>query len=226
VTETLSGCIATATVTVTQPTAPLTASATHADVTCSGDADGAIDLVVSGGTTTYTYLWSDSAATEDRSTLSGGTYNVLVTDANGCTATVPGIVVDEPAALTASATPTDVSCNSANGGTKNDGAISLTATGGTGPYTYLWSPGGATTQDVSGLTIGSTYSVIVTDANECTTTANATISEPTALTIGAPTVPDISCNGGSTTLTFTASGGTSSYTGLGPFTVFAGGATV
>jgi hypothetical protein len=146
VTETLSGCIATATVTVTQPIAPLTASATHTDVTCSGVPDGAIDLVVSGGTTTYTYLWSDSAATEDRSTLSGGTYNVVVTDANGCTATVPGIVVDEPAAIVATVTPaptswsTDIQCF---GGTTT---VVAAATGGTEPYTgtgtfYLVSAG-------------------------------------------------------------------------------------
>src|SRR5690606_24284677 len=111
---------------------------------------------------------------EDRSGLIAGTYNVTVTDAKGCTATVSKTIT-QPAVLAATATTTNVNCN---GGT--NGAIDLTAVGGTTPYTYNWG-GGVTTEDRSGLGAG-TYSVTVTDAKGCTVALSKTIAEPTTLT--------------------------------------------
>jgi hypothetical protein len=99
---------------------------------------------------------------------------VTVTDANGCTANAAATVTEPAAALAASAVATDVLCFGAATGT-----VDLTVTGGTGPYSYLWS-NGATTEDLTGLVAGS-YSVTVTDANGCTANAAATVTEPAQL---------------------------------------------
>ncbi|TDQ27459.1 PKD domain-containing protein, partial [Tenacibaculum caenipelagi] len=128
------------------------------DVKCNGGNDGIGDLTVTGGKAPYTYLWSTGATTEDVSNLGIGTHNVTVTDANGCIA-LAEVTINEPSALSLSLLGSDLSC----GG--SDGAIDLTVSGGTAPYTYLWNTG-ATTEDISGLIEG-TYTVTVTDANGC-----------------------------------------------------------
>ncbi|MBE1615962.1 SprB repeat-containing protein, partial [Flavobacterium sp. SaA2.13] len=115
---------------------------------------------VTGGTAPYTYVWNTTATTQDLTGLPAGTYEVTVTDANGCTATA-SVTVTQPTVLSASGTATNVSCNAGS-----NGAVDLTVTGGTAPYTYVWN-NAATTQDLTGLT-ASTYDVTVTDANGCT----------------------------------------------------------
>ncbi|TXK71954.1 T9SS type A sorting domain-containing protein [Mesonia sp. K4-1] len=198
-----NGCTTTASATVTEPTA-LSASATITNVSCNGGSDGSIDLTVTGGTAPYTYVWNNTATTEDMTGLTAGTYDVTVTDANGCTTTASATVT-EPTALSAATIATNVSCN---GG--SDGTVDLTVTGGTAPYTYAWS-NTATTEDMTGLTAG-TYNVTVTDANGCTTTASATVTEPTALSASA-IATDVSCNAGNDgTVDLTVTGGTAPYT--------------
>uniref|UniRef100_UPI003A8DE63C T9SS type A sorting domain-containing protein n=1 Tax=Flavobacterium sp. TaxID=239 RepID=UPI003A8DE63C len=198
-----NGCTATASATINEPTA-LIASAVTTAVSCNGGSNGTVDLTVTGGTAPYTYVWSNTATTEDMVGLTAGTYDVTVTDANGCTATASA-TVNEPTVLMASAVTTNVSCNGGSNGT-----VDLTVTGGTAPYTYVWS-NTATTEDMTGLTAGS-YNVTVTDANGCTTTASATVTEPTILMASAVTT-NVSCNGGSNgTADLTVTGGTAPYT--------------
>ena len=143
------------------------------DATCAGFANGAIDISVTGGTAPYTYLWSNNATTQDLSGVSAGLYSVTVTDAKGCQDTLIDLEVDDPSNLEVVATTvTAVSCYGFE-----DGAIDITVTGGTAPYTYLWS-NDATTEDVTGLDAG-TYSVTVTDANDCEyTLSNILVGEP------------------------------------------------
>ena len=81
VTDTNS-CSATDSISVTQPTA-LTLSDTIINVSCSGAANGAIDLTIGGGVTPYSYAWSNGDTTQDIGNLSGNTYTVIVKDANG-----------------------------------------------------------------------------------------------------------------------------------------------
>jgi methionine-rich copper-binding protein CopC len=101
---------------------------------------------------------------------------------------------------------TNVSCN---GGT--NGAINLTPTGGVAPYTFLWSPGGQTTEDRTGLAAG-TYTVTITDATGATGTVSATVTQPTALT-ASTSQTNIACNGGATGVASVSPiGGTSPYT--------------
>ena len=153
----------------------LTANCSPTDVSCNGGSDGAVDLTAAGGTPPYTYAWNNGSTMQDISGLAAGSYSVVVTDANGCTATCSA-TVNEPTPVAIQINPSNVSCN---GG--NDGAINITVSGGTPAYSYLWN-NGATTEDLMNLSAG-TYSVQVTDANGCTaTTSSITINEPSALT--------------------------------------------
>ena len=201
-----NGCTATASVTVTQPTA-LSANAVSGNVSCNGGNDGAGTVNVSGGTAPYTYLWSNAATTASIAGVAAGTYNVTVTDANGCTATA-SVTVTQPTALSSNAVSTNVSCNSGN-----DGAATVSVSGGTAPYTYLWN-NAATTASIAGVAAG-TYNVTVTDANGCTANASVTITQPTVLIAGGVVNANVSCNSGNDgAATVNVSGGTAPYTYL------------
>jgi hypothetical protein len=169
-----NGCTATASATVSEPASAIAAVINSTtNVSCFGESSGMIDLSVSGGTAPYTFAWDNGATTEDLAGLQAGSYNVTVTDANGCRRTASAII-REPSDLPFAAlnSETDVSCF---GG--SDGAIDVSAGGGTAPYTFVWD-NGATTEDLSGIEAGS-YNVMVTDANGCTATAAFSINEPT-----------------------------------------------
>ena len=200
-----NGCTTTATTTVTQPTA-VTATTTSTAVLCFGGNTGAASVTASGGTGAYTYLWSPSGGTGANATgLTAGPYTCLITDANGCTYTA-SVTVTQPTALAATTSFTQSTCGNANG------SASVTASGGTGAYTYLWSPSGGTGANATGLNAGP-YTCLITDANGCTLTASVTVpnaGSPTATIIA---VTNVSCFGGNNgSATVSASGGTSPYT--------------
>lgn len=124
---------------------------------CSGD--DSIDLSTSGGTSPYTYEWSDEVSGASRSDLRPGSYTVTVSDAVGCTIEVSyEIAPDAPISLSSSINQT---CLNAS-----DGAIDLTVIGGNGPFSFEWSTG-ATSEDLLGLSNG-VYAVTVTDSEGCT----------------------------------------------------------
>ncbi|WP_262697058.1 T9SS type A sorting domain-containing protein [Chitinophaga alhagiae] len=199
-----NGCTNTVNAIVTQP-GPLSGTATVTNVSCFGGTNGAIDLTPASGTPPYTYNWGGGITTQDRTALALGAYSVVITDAKGCTNTVNAIVT-QPGPLSGTATVTNVSCF---GG--NNGAINLTPAGGTSPYTFNWGDG-ATTQDRTGLATG-TYSVTITDANGCTNTVNATVTQPAAAVSGTTVATNVSCFGGNNgAIDLTPSGGTPSYT--------------
>lgn len=136
--------------------APLSIVATNVtDVSCNGESDGAIELVVDGGTAPYTF-------DQDLTNLAAGTYTITVTDAMGMTITTDPITVAEPDAIDASVVGTDETVAGANDGT----ASVDNPTGGTEPYTYAWT-NGATTQTITGLAPDNEYCVTITDANGC-----------------------------------------------------------
>ncbi len=200
-----AGCQATLSATVTEPAA-LVAFATVTNVSCNGGANGAIDVSVSGGVVPYTYSWGHGPTTQDLTGLSGGTYNLTITDGNGCTETLTATVT-EPAALVVQGNVTNVTCNGAS-----NGSINLSVSGGFPAYTYAWS-NSATSSSIFGLAGGS-YTVTVTDANGCTATQSFTVTEPSALVLNV-TGSNVSCNGGADgSVSAAVSGGVGPYTYL------------
>ncbi len=127
------------------------------DIGCFGGNDGSGSVSVSGGTTPYTYSWIGGGTNATESGLTAGTYTVNVTDLYGCTAST-SVIITQPLALSASML--------------NDSTVSVS--GGTAPYTYLWTPSGATTGTATGLSAG-TYTVLVTDINGCNTSIIDTV---------------------------------------------------
>ena len=197
-----NGCKASGNVQVGAPPV-LNISATPSNIACNGDNNGAINVTTTGGTPGYSYRWNDGVTSEDRTNLAAGTYGVTVTDANGCTDNVT-VQINEPNVLNVNESITNVLCNG-----DASGSIVLTVTGGTPAYSYAWS-NGATSRVLNNLTAG-TYTVTVTDANECTLVESYTVTEPNELIISGTTT-DVTCfgdNDGAVDLTI--SGGTPGY---------------
>ena len=189
-----NGCTSTDVATISAPSAPVTASASPSvynggfNISCNGGNDGNITLTVAGGTPPYTYSWSNGATTQNLTNVTAGTYFANIVDANGCSTFAFQILTEPPLSVSATITSTsDVSCF---GG--NDGAATVSASGGVAPYTYAW-PNGSTSTSTSTLTAGNQI-VSVTDANGCTTTATAVINQPAAIAPNLSTT-GVSCNG-------------------------------
>jgi len=147
------------------------ASVTPTNISCKGDATGAIDIAISGGTSPFTYAWTGpgnfSANTEDLTGLKAGTYKVTVKDGANATKTSNDIIITEPATalkITARVKPVSIA--------GNDGEVITTVTGGTPAYQYRWN-NGSTNSSLTSLAQGS-YSITVTDSRGCT--ANATFN--------------------------------------------------
>ncbi len=189
-------------VTITQPAA-LTATAQASAVSCS---NGNVNLTVTGGTSPYTYTWSNGATTQNLTNVAAGTYSVTVKDANNCTQTASATIT-VTSTLNLTATPTNILCYGAS-----TGGVNLTVTGGATPYTYTWS-NGATTQNLTNVAAGS-YTVIVKDAANCTKTSpSVSISQPATDFVLSTTLVNVSCSGGNNgAVNLTVSGGTAPYT--------------
>ncbi|NNE29716.1 MAG: T9SS type B sorting domain-containing protein, partial [Saprospiraceae bacterium] len=139
--------------------APATVSFIPEIPNCTGFSDGCLEANPVGGTEPYDYVWSNGGTAQKICALSAGTYSVTVTDANGL------IVINEFALLD----PPPITVVIENLG---DNSLLANVAGGTTPYNYNWNTsGGDTSSQVDNLAPG-TYAVLVTDANDCTGTAN------------------------------------------------------
>jgi gliding motility-associated-like protein len=163
----------------TAPSGPAVTIVSQSDVTCNGDTDGAATVNASGGTAPYSYNWTSGAGnTASASGLNPGTYMVTVTDNAGCTSTL-GVTINEPLLIAPNTSSTNIDCASSIGG-----SITTAASGGTGAYTYSWTPGGQTTSSLSSLQPGN-YTVTVTDANGCSTSQTGTVGVTGSLSVSA-----------------------------------------
>lgn len=132
---------------------------TTSSPSCFGDSNGAVEVVIASGTVPYIYNWSNGATTATNDNLSAGTYTVTITDAND-NMLVLMTTLTQPSALALNLTSTNESMAGAA-----DGTATAMVNGGTSPYQYLWS-NNATTATINNLSTGS-YTVTVTDANDC-----------------------------------------------------------
>lgn len=210
------GCTASDTVNLTQPDV-LSISETVNNLNCFNVNTGSIDVTVLGGSvsTGYDYNWSSLDGSgyvvdsEDQSGLGAGTYKLTVTDDNLCVIT-DNYTLTEPTEIKILDTA-NVDISTCNG--DNNGVIVITATGGIGVLTYTLNPGATQVNNTgifAGLT-GGTYTVNVTDENNCgpVITEPIKIFEPTAIAISESLISDVTCNGGEDgVINITVSGGT------------------
>lgn len=173
-----NGCTAQVTANVTGTPAVQVEGSTTAAL-CADAGNGSVDISVTSGTAPFQYNWSTGATSEDLGPVGAGSYTVTVLDGNGCEATAT-FTVSAPASIVVDTTLSlylgGYNVSSWQG---QDGSINTQASGGTEPYTYAWS-NGASTPDLDGLTAGE-YTLVVTDANGCSTTITVTLTQPSDL---------------------------------------------
>lgn len=202
-----NGCVIVRNVTITEPGSALSATATAGAISCNGGTT-IVTVTGSGGTAPYTGTGNF--------TVGAGTYDYTITDANGVTQTT-SVTVSEPAAITISATAPAITVF---GGTTT---VTASASGGTGSYTYKLDNGAYQASGTFNNVTAGNHTVGIKDANGCTGVKNITITQPgSALSAASSASGSITCNGGTTTVTVSAAGGTAPYTGTGTFTVGAG----
>jgi gliding motility-associated-like protein len=178
------GCQKTVTVTITQPTVLSASANITSHVSCFGGNNGAVTVNGSGGTLPYTITGSAQTS------LTAGTYNYTVTDANGCVATTSATITQPPTAVSVSiVSSTNPSCTPGN-----DGSIVAAGTGGVGGFTYTQGPAYPAIGLLTGLGAGN-YTVWATDANGCTTNTTITLNNSNGAVVSF-ILDSVDCNGG------------------------------
>jgi hypothetical protein len=182
---------------ILQP-APINVNITAPEVLCQGS-KGEVVISATGGTAPYSYKWSDGFNGSTRSGIAAGSYSVTVTDAKGCTETVP-VEIRSGSGFSIAVSKTDVKCYG-----NYEGSAKVSVSGTTG-VTYLWSDG--STSDYIQNKPAGTYTVKVTDHNSCSRDTSVTIVEPAELNLSA-VVSNDACLGGNADAT--VSGGVAPY---------------
>ncbi len=179
------------------------------EISCNGSNDGVVTATVSGGIYPYSYEWNGTAADSILSNAQPGAQSVVVTDANGCTATA-SVNLTEPEILALTAAADSASCFAAA-----NGSVSVNVTGGTAPHLIQWdaAAGNSTNPQVQNLSAGS-YTVLVSDINGCQETATVSIGQPAQIVTSIASQNPL-CNGAANgTATVTVSGGVPNFTYL------------
>lgn len=198
-------CTSESTIEIMQPVSSLEAGITIIEQPNCGNQDGELSAFGLGGTPDYSYLWEDNTTSPILSNLSSGTYTITVTDQNNCTAEF-SIILEDNDGVTLAAN--DVQNNECPGG--SEGAATISASGGTGMYSYSWSNGGSNATETN--LIAGNYTITVTDESNCTGEITIEITEPDAF-LANETITNITCNGAENgSIQLDPSGGTGDLT--------------
>ena len=200
-----NGCTSNTSVVITEPTI-LSVVTSNTSSSC-GQLNGSASVNVTGGAGGYSYLWSNGQTGSSINNVLPGAFAVTITDGNGCTNSTTVNVGSIGGPTVAISSSTNVSCF---GGT--NGSAQVNANAGVGPYTYAWIPSGGSNAVASNLSAGN-YSVNVTDANGCTSSASIVITEPTVLNIQT-TSTQSSCGQANGSASVNVSGGVGGYSYL------------
>ena len=212
------GCTKTITVTLAPLAGPSFTGANTNNVSCNGLCNGTASVLINGGSGVISYAITPNSpcvpvqATPGNFTgLGANTYTVIATDANGCTAQTTFTITAPPVLSIVSLNTTDPACNG-----NSNGTATITGAGGTGAYGYTISPAApGVGGNFTGLSGGVTYTITITDANQCSVTTSFTLNNPTSLTWVNFAYTDILCAGQNNgTISACAQGGTGviSYT--------------
>jgi hypothetical protein len=188
---------------VNNPNSPSASIASSTNINCNGATTGAASVTASGGTLTtgYSYNWSNGGNTASISALSAGVYTVTVTDNAQCTDVV-AVTLSQPSAVTITGSTTNILCFG-----QSTGSVSVSVSGGTPNYTYNWNNGNSTSAQ-NNIAAGS-YTITVTDGNNCVNIQQLTVSQPAAGISFNPVTTNILCFGaGNGTVSLNATGGT------------------
>ena len=176
----LNGCIIYDTITITEPDSLYAIDSTSNyngfEISCYGDSDGEIDIEINGGTGPfYNYLNGVFQPNWLSTNLSAGSYNNEIIDANGCTITNT-IILNEPSPIISTLSTANISCNGLC-----DGQISSSISGGVNPYFFSWN-NNTNSNNIDSICAG-TYTLTITDNNNCIESLSSTIIEPNPISI-------------------------------------------
>jgi gliding motility-associated-like protein len=201
----VNGCVDTAYVIVTQPVSVTAGFSDTSDAICYGDNAGWATVDGVGGTSPYTYWWSNGTTNDTATALTAGVYRAAIIDVNGCSDTAD-ITINQPAIWAHIVDSTPASCY-----TYCDGLVTVTPAGGTGPYTHSWNTGSTNSAIIN--LCAATYYDTITDSRGCIDTMNVVVSEPDSLEAQPLIINHVLCNGDSTaSVRSLAGGGTAPYT--------------
>jgi hypothetical protein len=178
------GCDSVATITILEPDSVDLDLVTLTDASCIGFEDGEAEVLASGGTAPYAYLWSNGDTGAIAQSLPAGSYNVTVVDSNGCSDSI-ALSISEPPGIAIGLTGVNVDCFG-----EPNGAANVTVSGPYSNYQYNWSTG-STSSIVFNLQAG-VYSVVVTYGLGCSDSDSIVISQPDELLLNLQT-QDITC---------------------------------
>jgi len=203
-----AGCISSLIVPITEPQRLVGSISGVVNVSCYNYNDGSATMLVTGGTSPYSYSWNDPASQVSSNAigLPAGTFICQVTDDNGCRVTDSVIINQPPAFLINLNSITNVRCYG-----DNDGAISITAIGGSPSYTYSWIPATVGTGPTINNLVGGSYTLTVTDSRGCSRTADYFVSQPDSFNI-VSTLDPSTCTGPNGSITITVTGSTPPFT--------------
>ena len=200
------GATATASIFLDQPPPLAFQPPSITNVSCFGGANGSIQAGATGGVSPYIFNWSNGSSGTTISGLIAGSYTVTVTDDNSCTKMATYQVTQPQAIMINLVNLTHETCSG-----EDDGAITISVTGGANPIFVEWSNGFIGTT-ITGLS-PDTYSVTVTDNNDCTKTASYTVNPGGVVNVTLQQIQHVTCNGGNNgAISVTASGGQVPYT--------------